>query len=134
MDTIATAVRNAMCDAAVDLLDAGSGEPSLDICTSGDSVLLSIGLNATAAFGDASAGVATAAAPTTGGGSWATFSQNPSASGTADYAVFKDGDDNELFRCTVGTGAAEINFDTLTFDTGVAVTTNTAPTITMPAS
>jgi hypothetical protein len=123
-----------MCNAAVDLLDAGVGDPSLEIRESDDTVLLSITLHATEAFGDAVDGVATAAAPQTGGGSWATFSQNPVASGTADYAVFLDGDDNELYRCTVGTGAAEVNFDTLSFDTGVAVTTTTAPTFTQPAS
>lgn len=134
MDTLATAVRNAMLDAAVDLLDAGVGDPTLEIRKSDDSVLLVITLHATAAFGAAASGEATAAAPQTGGGSWATFSQNPSASGEADYAVYCDGDGNELYRATVGTGAAEVNFDTLTFDTGVAVTTSTAPTLTMPAS
>lgn len=134
MNTLATSVRNAMCNAAVDKLDAGEGDPTLKIRTAADADLLIITLNGTAAFGDAVAGVATANAPQTGGGSWATFSQNPTANGTAAKAAFCDGDGNVLFVCSVGTSGAEVNFDTLTFDTSVAVTTDTAPTITQPAS
>jgi hypothetical protein len=134
MQSLATSVRNAMVDAACALLDSGAGDPTLRIRTSGDSDLLVITLHATDAVAAAAAGVGTFNAPQTGGGSWATFSQNPTASGTAAKAVCCDGDANVLFEITVGTGAAEVNFDTLTFDTAVAVTTDTAPTITQPAS
>ena len=137
MQNLTNAVRSAMCDAQVDLLDAGAGEPTLSIETSGDAALLVIGLNATAAFGSATNGVATAAAPTTGGGNWSTFSQLPSAAGTAAKAKWKDGDGNTLYESTVSTvaaGTGEVQFATLTFDTAVAVTTTAAPTITVPAN
>lgn len=140
MNNLTDDVRNDMCDAAVDLLDAGAGDPTLSIETSGDSPLLVITLNGTAAFGDAgtpTAGRAIANAPQTGGGSWATFSQNPSASGTAAKAKWKDGDGTTLYESSVGTiaaGTAEVRFDTLTFDTAVAATTTSAPYIQVPAS
>jgi hypothetical protein len=58
-----TVARNAACDAQVDLIDAGGGVGYVTITTSGDSVLVTLPLPATA-FGDAVAGVATAAAIT----------------------------------------------------------------------
>lgn len=131
-----TAVRNAMVDTVVDLLDSGAGEPKLSIQTSADAVLLEIGLNATAAFGAAASGVATAAAPTTGGGSWATFSQLPSAAGVAAKAKWIDGNDTVIYESTISTivaGTGEVQFDTLTFDTAVPATTDTAPTVTAPS-
>lgn len=141
MLNVITAVRNAMCDAGVDLLDAGASEPTLSIETSADAVLLVIGLNATAAFGDAGASVdgqAEAAAPTTGTGTdWTDFSQVPSAAGVAAKAKWKDGDGTTLYESSVGTivaAAAEVRFTTLTFDTAVPVTTTVAPLITAPAT
>lgn len=137
MFNLATAVRNAMCNAAVDLLDSGVSDPVLVITEADDDVLLTITLNATAAFGDAAAGVATANDPQTGGGDWDTFSQNPSASGTAAKAKWQDGDGTTLFESTVSTiavGTGEVQFTDLTFSTGTPVETTVAPTITMPAS
>lgn len=132
---LSNAVRSAMVDAACGLLDAGAGTyPTLVITTSGDSALLTIELDSTRAVAAAVNGVGTFNAPHTGGGAWATFSQNPSASGTAAKAYLKNRGGTTLFQLSVGTSGAEINFDTLTFDTGVAVTTTTAPTITQPAS
>lgn len=134
-NSIATTYRNAAGNARFGLLDtAGAGEPSLEIRTAADAVLLTIGLNATAAVGSFSSGVGTFNAPTTGGGSWSTFSQNPSASGTAAKAVLVDANGDDAMELTVGTSGAEVNFDSLSFDTGVAVTTTTAPTVTEPAS
>jgi hypothetical protein len=134
MQNLATSVRNAMVDAACDLLDNGVGDPTMEIRTAGDSNLLVITLHATDAVAAAVAGVGTFNAPQSGGGSWATFSQNPTAAGTAGKAVCCDGDGNDLYELTVGTGSAEVNFDTLIFDTAVAVKTTIAPTITQPAS
>lgn len=131
-----TTIRNGLLDHLVDALDAGASEPTLSIQTDADSPLLVIGLNATAAFGAASAGVATAAAPTTGGGSWATFSQLPSAAGVAAKAKWIDGDGTVLYESTVSTTAAgtgEVQFDSLTFDTAIPATTSVAPTITAPS-
>jgi hypothetical protein len=136
---IADAIRNSMCDAAVDALDSGAGEPVLQICASNDDVLLEIDLNATAAFGNAGAvtvGKASAAAPVSGGGSWSTFSQVPDAAGTANYAQYLDGDGTLAFKSSVSTiaaGTGEVQFTTLTFDVAVAVTTTVAPSVTMPA-
>lgn len=134
---VINAVRSLMCDAGVDPLDGGAGEPTLSIETAGDAPLLVIGLNATAAFGAAVNGVATAANPTTGGGDWSAFSQLPTASGVAGKAKWIDGDGTVLYESTISTvaaGTGEVQFDTLTFDTAVAATTTVSPTITMPAS
>ena len=128
-------IRNAGVDAMMLELDEGVGEPSMEIQESDDTVLLTIGLNATRAVAAASAGVGTFNNPTTGGGNWSTFSQNPSASGTAAKAILKDGDGTARAQMTVSTiaaGTGEVQFTTLAFDTGVPVTTDTAPTITMP--
>lgn len=130
---IANAVRSAGLDAMCVLLDAGASEPSMEIQESDNTVLLTIGLNATRAIAAAVNGVGTFNDPTTGGSDWTSFSQNPSASGTAAKAVLKDGDGNILWQLSVGTSGAEVNFDTLSFDTAVAVTTTTDPTMTMPA-
>lgn len=134
MQNLADSVRSAMVDGACALLDAGAGDPTLRVRTSGDTDLLVITLHATDAVAAAVAGVGTLNDPQTGGGSWATFSQNPSATGTAAKAVLCDGDATALIELTVGTGAAEVNFDSLSFDTAVAITMTTAPTVTQPAS
>lgn len=137
MFNLVDTVRNAMNNAGVNLIDDGAAGPTLRIRTAADADLLVIDLNATAAFGASSSGIKTAAAPVSGGGAWATFSQNPSVSGTAAKAVWCDGDVTALFESTIGTvaaGTAEVQFDTLTFDTAVAATTSVAPTITVPAS
>ena len=135
MYAIATAYRNGAGDGRTAILDsAGGGEPYIELREADDDVLMTIGLNATAAVGDFANGVGTFNAPTSGGGAWATFSQNPSASGTLSYGVVIDSNSAEAWRFTCGVGTGEFQVDSLSFDTAIAVTMTTAPTLTEPAS
>jgi hypothetical protein len=118
-----TVVRNAMADAAVDLVDGGTGAGYIEIQTSGDVEVATLPFSATA-FGAAATGVATAAAIT---------SDTSATGGTAAQASIFDGDDTKLWENTVGTSGAEINLTTLTIGAGVTVSMS-AYTFTMPAS
>jgi hypothetical protein len=118
-----TVVRNAMADAAVDLVDGGTGAGYIEIQTSGDVEVATLPFSATA-FGGSSSGTATAAAIT---------SDTSATGGTAAQASIFDGDDTKLWENTVGTSGAEINLTTLTIGAGVTVSMS-AYTFTMPAS
>lgn len=61
--THATAIRNTIADAVVDAIDAGVGDGTLELQTSGAVEVATLTFSATA-FGAASSGVATAAAIT----------------------------------------------------------------------
>lgn len=138
MSTLATAARNAARDAINDLLEAGSAVtyPSMRFRTAGDAELMTVNLAATSPFGASSAGVATANAPITGGGAWATFSQNPTADGTAAKVVLCDRDNTVVETLSVGaTGSGEeFEVSNVNFVTTSAVTTTTAPTVNIRAS
>lgn len=138
MSTISDAARNAARDAINALLTSGSAVsyPTLRVRDSSNNVLLSIDLNATTPFGAASAGVATANAPVSGGGSWATFSQAPSQDGLADHAVYCDRDNTVIETLSVGaTGSGEeFELSNLNLVTTSNVTMTTAPTVTALAS
>lgn len=90
---IGTAYLNSMVDDLVDAIDDGSGAGVLEIYDSGD-VLLGTLTFSDPAFGDSAAGVATA--------DTITKDDSADASGTADYFIAKDSDDNEIFRGSVG--------------------------------
>ncbi len=123
--TLPTNVRNAACDAIVDLIDAGVGAGYLEIHTSAFGTKLATLTFSDPAFGAAAVGVATASAITS----------DSSADNTGTAAVFKifDSAANEVMRGTVGTSGADINFNTVSWTTGDAISIS-AMTMTMPAS
>lgn len=136
--TVATAVRNAMCDAAVDSVDAGSGAGKLRIYSGsrpagpdtapggGNTLLAEITLD-DPAFGAASSGAATLDV------SPDKQDTSADATGTATWARLVDSDGNGKIDCSVGTSGADINLNTTSIVAG-AVVTITSGTITMPAS
>jgi hypothetical protein len=130
MATITTAARNAACNAVVDLLDAGTGDPTLEIGTSGfASTLLTFTLDGTNAFGSASTGVATA----TG----LPISATAGATGTAAAYRYKDRDGTIVIsgtNVTVSGGGGEIEIGPSLSVTSGSSYDLTAATITMPAS
>jgi hypothetical protein len=138
--TLATAVRNAMCDAAVDSIDAGSGPGKLRIYSGtrpagpgssvGAAVLLAEFALSDPAFdaaGTAGAGIATLDVTP------AVSDATADATGTATWGRFLDSDDNGKIDVSVGTSGADINLNTTSI-VASAVVTITAGTITMPAS
>ncbi len=131
---IATSVRNAMADAAVDLVDVGAGTAVVEIYTGdapaaiGDApagdLLVSFDLD-DPAFGAAAAGVATLlGVPIVGTGV---------AAGTAAYArVVNQNGDALMDTESVGTADATVIMSTLTVSVDLTVNLN-AMTMTQPA-
>ena len=122
--TLPTATRNAACNAIVDLVDAGSGAGTLVFYAADTTTeVATLTFDATAAFGNASTGVATAAAIT---------SDTSATGGTTTVAKFLDSDATEVLRCTVGTSGADINLsnNVIAASETVAIT---ALTVTVPA-
>lgn len=132
---LATAARNAACDAIVDLLDAGAGAPTIKIYTGASpgpntavtgTLLATFTLDATAAFGNSATGTATLdvspAITTTG-----------LAAGTAGYFRAADSVPNGVFDGTVGaTGSgADLELNTTTISVGLSLEI-TSGTITVP--
>ena len=110
--TLTTAARNAMCDALVDLVDAGSGAGTIEIKTGAST---SAGTNEAAtltfsdpAFGSASTGVATASSIT---------SDTNATGGTASHCTVFDSDSNAVWQGTVtatsGGGDVELSSTTI---------------------
>lgn len=126
--TLATAARNAACDAIVDLLDLGSGDATGDIAfsTSAPATLCVCNLAATA-FGSASTGVATAATIANG---TVSGSSNPS---TVALALFRNKSNAEIFRCAVGTSGSDINLSSVSVNDGDTISVS-ALTFTVPAT
>lgn len=118
-----TAVRNAACDAIVDLVDGGTGAGYGQFETSGDVEVATVTFSATA-FGAASGGTATAAAIT----------EDSSATGgtVAQFSVY-DGDDTKLWENTVATSGAEIDITSTSISASETVTMSSY-TVTVPAS
>lgn len=113
--THVTAVRNALANACVDLVDAGSGDANGDlvIMTSGDVEVATLAC-ANPAFGAASSGTATANA----------IADDTSATGgTAAKFKFQDRDNGEVFRGSVTAtgGGGDIELDNVTVGAGVTV-------------
>ena len=124
--SIPNASINAMCNALVDLIDAGTGIPTgaVEIRTAGGTTLLATLLMANPAFGAAAAGVATAATIADG---------SIVATGTAAIARLVDRDGVTVFEMDVGTSGVEMIFDTVAFVSG-ATASLTSGTITVPGS
>lgn len=131
---IATASRNAACDALVDLLDA-SGSGTLKIydgtqpanantSVSTQTLLATITLDSTA-FGSASSGVATLASTP--------LSATAAATGTASWFRAADGGGATVFDGSVGTSSADLILNTTSITSGNTVQV-TSGTVTMPAS
>lgn len=133
--SLANTARTAMCDALVDLLDAGTGAGTIEIrsgtrpanpnTTATGDVLATITLE-TPAFGSASNGVATINDP------------DPVvavAAGTATWFRAYDGDGNAVFDGDVGaTGSgADLELATTSITTGLTVDI-TGGTVTVPAA
>ena len=111
---------NAEADAVGDLLDYGylriyngSQPANADASVGGATLLAELRFNATA-FGSASAGVATAGA----------FTQDSSANATGTAAWFralKSDGSSPIFDGTVGTSGANLNLNSVSIVSGVAV-------------
>lgn len=125
--TLETSARNAACDAIVDLLDSGAGTAVIEIRQS-TTVLATIPLDATAAFGAAATGVATLS-------NLPREDTSADASGTADNFQAKDKDGNLIFSGTVtatsGGGDIELVSTSITVGQPVRITSGT---FTMPAT
>ena len=129
---VATATRQAMCDAAVDLIDGGSGAGTIKIyagsqpanantAVSGQTLLATLTFSATA-FGAANtSGVATAAS--------ITDDSSADATGTAAWARIADGDGDTVFDCDVtatgGGGTIELNTTSIVAGGTVSITSFT---------
>lgn len=124
--TLTTAARNAMCDALVDLLDAGTADTTGDlvIMTSGDVEVATLSWTATPAFGASASGVATMSA----------INDDTSATGgTAALFKFQDRDNTEVFRGTVATSGGDLNLSSTAVGGGDTVSVSSF-TVTQPAS
>lgn len=124
--TLPTASRNAMCDALVDLVDAGSSDTTGDlvIMTSGDVEVATLSWSATPAFGAASVGVAT----------MNSINDDSSATGgTAALHKFQDRDNTEIWRGNVQTSGGDLNLSSLSIGATDTVTVS-AYTVTQPAT
>lgn len=98
--THSTAARNAMADAVVDLLDAGTPPGTLKFLTSADAVVCTITFE-NVAFGAASSGTATlAGTPKT---------SNAATAGTIAKAEFRNQAGTAVIFCAVGTSGSDIN-------------------------
>lgn len=122
--TLPTATRNAMCNACVDLIDAGSGAGTIKLYTSVDALLVTLTFS-DPAFGNAATGVATASAITNG---------TAGADGTAAKASLLDSDANVVISgLVVGAGSGDINLNSVSITTGDIISI-TSMTITQPTS
>lgn len=125
--------RNAMCDALVDSIDAGSGAGTIEFrtgsaptnTTDADSgTLLATCTFSDPAFGSASSGVATA--------STITGDSSVDASGTAAHFRIKDSNGRVVAQGSVGTSGADINFNSVSWLAGGTVSISSF-TVTVPA-
>lgn len=134
---ISTAARNAMCDALVDLIDAGTDgllkifagtQPANPGTTHAETILATLTFSTTA-FGAASSGTATANAITS----------DTSIDNTGTAAWFRIGDSTltntsaGIMDGDVGTSGADLNFNSVAFSSGAECAISSL-TITVNAS
>lgn len=122
MPVLATAARNAACNAVVDLIDAGAAAGALVFRTSGNAEVATLPFS-DPAFGNASTGVATASAIT---------SDTSATGGTTDRATLEDSDANTVITASVGTSGEDINLSSVAIGAGDTVSM-TSLTVTVPA-
>lgn len=126
---LATATRNAACDAIVDLIDSGGGAGTIAIRTgiqptnvddADTGTLLGTLTFSATAFGSASTGVAAAAAITS--------DTNADNNGTAGHARIKTSTPAIHSDCTCGQGSGDLSFDNATIVAGgtIAISSLTA--------
>lgn len=127
--TLQTSVRNAMCDAMVDLVDGGAGAGFVEI-KSAASTVQGTSEVATVTFADPAFGAAS-----TGAASLASaMTDDTSATGgtASDFTVF-DSNNAALWQGSVSTSGADINLSSTTIGAGATVSI-TSWTVTVPAS
>lgn len=112
MPTHPTNVRNAMADTVVDLLDVGTGTPSIVFETSGDAEVATVAMDGTNAFGAAAAGVATANAMA---------DDTNATGGTMDHVVLIDRDAADVIFATIGTSGTDFIVSSLVVPAGATV-------------
>lgn len=132
---ISVAARNAMCDALVDLLDAGAGAATVKLYTGtqpagpgtavGAQVLLGTLTCSDPAFGSSASGTATASAITS--------DTTADATGTATWFRAADSNGLAVIDGSVGTATADMILDSVSIVAGGTIAV-TSWTITMPAS
>lgn len=112
MSTHSVAARNLIADEVTALLDVGTGTPSFVFDTAGDVEVATLAMDATAAFGASSAGVATAAA----------IADDTSATGgVSTKCKLQDRDDLDVMFGTVGTSGTDIIISDTTIPVGATV-------------
>jgi len=127
--TLPNNVRSAMCDAMVDLVDAGAGAGTCEIKSAASLVA---GTNEIAtitfadpAFGAATNGVASLASAMT--------DDTNAAGGTATAFTVFDSNSLAVWQGTVGSGSGDIDLSSTTIGAGSTVSI-TSWTVTVPAS
>lgn len=114
MPTLTALGQNGGANGVVDQLNGGSISWR---ASNGTTVIATTALDATDAFGPASAGVATmTGAPRTSAGAV--------AAGTVAMALFMTSGGAEVFRATVGTTGAEINLSSVVYALNETITLN----------
>ncbi len=122
MPVLATSARNAACNAIVDLIDAGSAAGALVFRSAASAEVATLAFS-DPAFGNASTGVATAAA---------IASDTSATGGTTDRATFEDSDTNVVLTASVGTSGEDINLSSVIIGAGDTVSISSL-TVTVPA-
>jgi hypothetical protein len=132
MATLSTAARNAACNAIVDLLDVGNEAARFLLTDTADGVgttIAAISLDATAAFGAASTGVATLdVSPVPS----ATASATDTAAGWALQSM-NSGTPTSVITGTIGTGSEDLDIDNASITSGQTINI-TSMTVTVPAA
>lgn len=129
---LTNAAASAAADAVVDRIDTGGAgtikiytgtiPTDADTALGAQTLLATLTFSATA-FGNASNGVATAAAITS--------DTSADATGTAAWARIANGAGTTIMDVTVGTSGEDINFNTVSFVTGATVSISSL-TVTVP--